>query len=86
MTTAKQPAQVTATAAGSPASDMDTGPWWREPWPWILMAGPAAAIIGCIITIVLAVQNYSDQDMNDGGVKRGLVVSKQVEEPASAKP
>lgn len=68
------------------ASDLDSGPWWREPWPWILMAGPALAIIGCIITIVLAVQSYSDQAIDDGGVKRGLVVSKQVEEPASAKP
>lgn len=65
--------------------DMDTGPWWREPWPWILMAGPAAAIIGCIITITLAVQNFSDQAIDDGGVKRGLVVTKQVEQPASAK-
>jgi len=51
-------------------------PWWREPWPWILMAGPAAAIIGCIITIFLAVQNFSDQAILDGGIKRGLVVSK----------
>ncbi|HUG59027.1 MAG TPA: FixH family protein [Candidimonas sp.] len=50
-------------------------PWWREPWPWILMAGPAAAVIGCIITIVLAVQNFSDQAITDGGVKRGLVVT-----------
>lgn len=68
------------------ASDLDSGPWWREPWPWILMAGPALAIIGCIITIVLAMQNFSDQAINDGGVKRGLVVSKQIEQPASAKP
>lgn len=69
-------------------SDRDSGPWWREPWPWILMAGPAAAIIGCIITITLAVQNYSDQAIDDGGVKSGLIVSKsveKVEEPA-AKP
>ncbi|WP_439650544.1 FixH family protein [Pollutimonas subterranea] len=51
-------------------------PWWREPWPWILMAGPAAAMIGCIITIFLAVQNFSDQAITDGGIKRGLVVSK----------
>lgn len=59
-------------------------PWWREPWPWILMAGPAAAIIGCIITIFLAVQNFSDQPILDGGVKHGLVVSKPAPEPAAA--
>lgn len=58
----------------------DSGPWWREPWPWLLMAGPALAIVGCAITIVLAFQNFSNQAVNDGGVKQGLVVSKT--EPA----
>lgn len=65
--------------------DHDTRPWWREPWPWILMAGPAAAVIGCIITIILAVQNFSDQPINDGAVKRGLVVTKQ-QQSVSANP
>ncbi|HEY9280538.1 MAG TPA: lipoprotein [Eoetvoesiella sp.] len=65
-------------------SDKNAGkPWWREPWPWILMAGPALAIIGCIITIVLAMQSYGDQAISDGGVKRGLVVTKPAL-PASA--
>ena len=58
----------------------DSGPWWREPWPWLLMAGPALAIVGCVITIVLAFQNFSSQGIVDGGVKQGLVVSKT--EPA----
>jgi len=31
-------------------------PWWREPWPWILMAGPFAAMVACIVTMVLAAQ------------------------------
>jgi Uncharacterized protein conserved in bacteria len=59
-------------------------PWYREPWPWLLMAGPALAIVGCVITIYLAVNNYGDQEIHDGGVKRGLVVSKphvKVEHP-----
>lgn len=51
-------------------------PWWREPWPWILMAGPALAMIGCIITIYLAFAHFSGQAITDGGVKRGLVVDK----------
>jgi len=58
----------------------DGRPWYREPWPWILMAGPALAIIGCIITIYLAVVNFGDQEIRDGGVKRGLVVTKVVPE------
>lgn len=56
--------------------DKNTGPWWKEPWPWFLMAGPALAIVGCAITIALAVKNFSDQPIHDGGVKRGLVVEK----------
>jgi hypothetical protein len=58
-------------------------PWWREPWPWILMAGPALAIVGCGVTIYLAVQNFSDEEIRDGGVKRGLVVSKPQAEASS---
>ena len=51
-------------------------PWWRQRWPWLLMAGPAVAIVGCIVTIVLAFQGFSEQVIFDGGVKRGLVVEK----------
>lgn len=57
------------------SNDRDTRPWYKEPWPWILMAGPAIAMVGCIITIALAIQN-DDVTISDGGVKRGLVVSK----------
>jgi len=60
-------------------------PWYREPWPWILMAGPALAIVGCAITIYLAFNNFGDQEIRDGGVKRGLVVSKPVAQ-AEAQP
>lgn len=49
-------------------------PWWQHRWPWLLMLGPAVAIIGCVITIVLAFQAYGDQDIMDGGSKQGLVV------------
>ena len=51
-------------------------PWWRQRWPWLLMAGPAVAVVGCAITIVLAFQGFSDQSIVDGGIKRGLVVEK----------
>ena len=26
-------------------------PWYYEPWPWILMAGPFAAMVGCLSLI-----------------------------------
>ena len=49
-------------------------PGWRERWPWLLMAGPALAIVGCAITISLAFSNFGDQAITEGGMKRGLVV------------
>lgn len=58
-------------------------PWWREPWPWILMAGPALAIVGCAITIALALNSFSDQPILEGGMKRGLVVEKITGKPPS---
>jgi hypothetical protein len=60
-----------------------TSPWWREPWPWILMAGPALAMIGCAITIAIAFNSFSDQSILEGGMKRGLVVEKIPSQPSS---
>ncbi|MBF24295.1 MAG: lipoprotein [Pusillimonas sp.] len=59
----------------------DTRPWWKEPWPWILMAGPFITLVGCAVTIVLAVHYYSDQAIHDGGQRKGLVVQKIQDAP-----
>ena len=50
-------------------------PWWREPWPWLLMAGPFVAMIGCGVTIWLAV-SHPDPVVQDNVVRRGLVIEK----------
>jgi len=54
-----------------------TAPWYRQRWPWLLMVPPLAAVIGCVITIVLAVRS------NDGVVasdyyKRGLAINAEL--------
>lgn len=38
-------------------NDLDTQPWYRQFWPWMLIALPAAAVIACVVTIVIAVKN-----------------------------
>ena len=35
----------------------DPRPWYREPWPWVAIAIPGAAVIMGIITFYLAVSN-----------------------------
>lgn len=52
-------------------------PWYRQRWPWLLMLPPLAAVIGGIVTIVLAVRS------NDGVVaadyyKRGLAINAEL--------
>jgi hypothetical protein len=50
------------------------------------MLGPFVAIVACAITITLALQNFADQPIYDGGVKRGLVVEKPAHSPAGQQP
>jgi hypothetical protein len=38
------------------------------------MAGPAAAMIGCFITIYFAYSNFTHEPIQEGVVKRGLVI------------
>ncbi len=52
-------------------------PWYRQRWPWLLIAPPLVAVIGGIVTIVLAVRS------NDGMVaadyyKRGLAINAEL--------
>ena len=58
-------------------------PWWKQLWPWLLISGPALAILGCAITIWLAVNLYADKPLRDGVVKQGLKVEQLTEAQAS---
>jgi hypothetical protein len=61
--------------------------WYREPWPWLLMAGPIAVVIASLATAWLAI-------VSDDGVvaqdyyKQGLLVNQRVKRaaPAPARP
>lgn len=52
-------------------------PWYREPWPWILMAGPAAVIVAGAVTLWLAVSSF-DGLVDDDYYKQGLAVNQRV--------
>jgi len=56
-----------------------TKPWWKQLWPWLLISGPAVAMIGCAITIWLAVTLYADKPLRVGVVKQGLKVEQTKE-------
>lgn len=53
-------------------------PWYRERWPWLLMAGPFIVIVAGFITAWLAIRS-SDGLVDDDYYKQGLAVSQRVE-------
>ena len=52
-------------------------PWYREPWPWILMAGPAAVIVAGAVTMTLAFK-YQDPLVAKDYYKRGVEINKEL--------
>ncbi|MDR3322604.1 MAG: FixH family protein [Zoogloeaceae bacterium] len=49
-------------------------PWYKEPWPWILMAGPGIVVIAGFITLWLALSS-ADGVVADAYYKQGLAVN-----------
>lgn len=58
-------------------------PWYREPWPWIVMAGPAVVVVAGIITAYLAFSS-ADGLVADDYYKRGLAINRTLERNGTA--
>lgn len=52
-------------------------PWYREPWPWLLMLGPFVVVVAAIYTAWLAVSTSDGLVANDY-YKQGLSVNKTI--------
>ncbi len=46
-------------------------PWWREPYVWMVISGPAAVVVAGIATVVIAVKNPDPvlQDRSTGSAQ-----------------
>lgn len=60
-----------------------SNPWYREPWPWLLMLGPALVIVAGFVTAWLAVQS-SDGLVDDDYYKQGLAVNQRIHRDQNA--
>ncbi len=49
-------------------------PWYREPWPWLLMAGPGIVVVAGFYTLWLAIES-DDGLVADDYYKRGLAIN-----------
>ena len=61
-----------------PANVAETKPWYRQRWPWFLIALPATAVVGSIVTAVLAVRTF-DGTVSADYYKQGLAINEEVE-------
>ncbi len=74
----KSPDSSSAKGAGMEFAKVDAGPWYREPWPWLLMAGPVAVVVAGIATIWIAVAS-SDGLVVDDYYKQGMAINQTIQ-------
>jgi len=59
--------------------------WYREPWPWILMAGPAVAVIGSLVSAYLAIHG-ADPVVDENYYQHGLQINRELAQQPQAGP
>lgn len=55
----------------------DTEPWYRQFWPWFIMALPATAVVAGLITLYIATVNR-DTLVKDDYYKEGLALNQDL--------
>lgn len=68
----------------SSAPRTESRAWYREPWPWILMSGPAAVVVAGLATAYLAVVSF-DGLVADDYYRQGLGINRDIARGAKAR-
>ena len=58
-------------------------PWFRQLWPWLLIAGPAIVVVAALATAWIAAAT-DDGVIADDYYKRGLMINKELDRAARA--
>ncbi len=66
------------------ANTVGPTPWYREPWPWLLMAGPAIVVVAGFVTLAFAIQS-SDGLVADDYYKQGKAINMTLTRDAQAR-
>jgi len=59
-------------------------PWYREPWPWLLMAGPAAVLVAGVITTWIAFAS-ADGLVAEDYYKQGMATNRRLAREEAAR-
>jgi hypothetical protein len=57
--------------------------WYREPWPWLVMSGPAIVVVAGVITAIIAFRT-NDGLVADDYYKQGLVINQTLQRDEKA--
>jgi hypothetical protein len=63
--------------ASSSRGEAGRRPWYGEPWPWLLAAGPLVVVVASVCTAWLAVRS-DDGLVADDYYKRGLLINRKL--------
>lgn len=61
----------------------DSRPWYKEPWPWLLMLGPFVVVVAGFVTAWLAIRS-NDGLVADDYYKQGLAINQQLQRDQKA--
>ena len=56
-------------------------PWWKEPYVWLVIAGPLSAVIAFIVTAVYIMQG-PDALVSEDYYREGIEIGKQLQTAA----
>jgi hypothetical protein len=63
--------------ASSSRAERASPAWHREPWPWLLAAGPCAVVVASLVTAWIAVKS-DDGLVAQDYYKRGLLINQTI--------
>ncbi|MBW4047771.1 MAG: FixH family protein [Proteobacteria bacterium] len=59
-------------------------PWWKEPWPWILIGLPGSVVVASLITVSIAF-THADSVVTDHYYTKGLEVGVNIDKELHAR-
>ena len=78
MATGSTASSVSMAAGLAESSAARPDPWWRVGMVWLVLGGPAAVVLACIVTVTLAVRSaepvltaQSNQNVSDRPAVQG---------------
>ena len=61
----------------TPTQATNPPPWWREPYVWMVIAGPVSAVLACAVTAVY-IWRGPDALVSEDYYREGIELSQQV--------